>query len=231
MKIVLSILFSVVLDLVCVGQSPDDLIVYTQNDNSLFALVDNDVSIFFKKTSQPVSEEQLSVFYYSYEQYLGEVEDMTPIPVPFKKVGELFVIRPDSLGFIEFRVKIDEKTELTKVVTARPISLVCALLPSQAKGWGAIQAAKFKVQEGLWSYANCCGFDLRCNISEFEIIRIGSDGVTTKALNTGGRFEEANRSMIQLAAPGDMYILRNIYHHCLYNEKLRFDDMIFDIVE
>lgn len=91
--------------------------------------------------------------------------------------------------------------------------------------------AEFKLQDGLSSYADCCGFDARCNISEFEIIRIGSNGVTTKALNKGGQFEETTKSLIQQAAPGDMYIFRNIYHHCLYNERLRFDDMIFDIVE
>ncbi|GJM17612.1 MAG: hypothetical protein DHS20C13_29390 [Thermodesulfobacteriota bacterium] len=208
----------------CNGQNSDKVIVHTETCNDLIAGIDNYISIIAMQDSS-LTEEQVSAFLITPDIYLYEKK---PIELKIEKINKKFKVHPDSSGVIEFHIKVDGKIEI-ETIKAKQLKAVCRLSKYKANSEVKIPIAEFRVQKGINAYIECCGFDARCKVIEFEVIRISSDELPSRTINNGARFDEQAQTLIKLAESKDIYIFRNIYYRCPSTEKQRSEDMIFEI--
>jgi len=94
----------------------------------------------------------------------------------------------------------------------------------------SIQARVLKAQRGLWASIECCGFDARCAILDYEVTAIKRDGHQS-VHNKGGGFSKAATALIQTLVPGDMVAFRFILYRCsgAYTAGQRAPNMIFTV--
>ena len=114
-------------------------------------------------------------------------------------------------------------------IKVKPLEAVCRLSRYKANAESNIPKGEFKAQMGIAAYVECCGFDARCKMISFEVIRIPANEISSRAINNGGKFEETTLKLIHQAEAGDLYIFRNIYYQCPSTEKQRSEDMILEI--
>jgi len=186
--------------------------------------MDNYISIIAMQDSA-LAVEQITAFFMTPYMYFYEKE---PIQLEVERKYGKFKIHPDSLGSVEFQVKLRGTTEIVRI-RAEPIKAVCRLSKHKANSEAKISVAEFKAQLGLSAYVECCGFEASCKMIEFEILRIANNNHATRVMNRGGRFEETSLRLIKQAGSGDIYIFRNIYYQCPSTENQRSEDMIFEI--
>lgn len=61
---------------------------------------------------------------------------------------------------------------------------------------------------------NCCGFDLRCEVVSYSIVRISKDNKVERAENTGARYGSSAQQIVQNAGSGDVYVFSHILAKC-----------------
>jgi hypothetical protein len=196
----------IVLGTLVYGQNSEKLMLKTGYNNKLILGVDNYVSILGMQ-AHPISEDQVSAFLCTSYQYLNKKE---PIPLEMTKEYGQFKVHPDSLGWVEFRVKINGAIEKITVGIV-PLKAICKV---GYKVNGTLSSPKFKAQGGVIAYLDLENYDARCVVTEFEVLRVGADGSALRVKNKGGRFEAAAQGIIKKAVVGDLYIFRNIQYYC-----------------
>lgn len=217
-----TIFFSVVLIGFSCGQDSYKLMVRTSHyNNKLILGADNYFSILGMQ-DKPISEDQISAFLCTTYQYLYKKE---PIPLEITKGNGEFRLHPDSLGIVEFRVKIKGQIEKVRV-DIEPLRAICSVA---GKINGKLSIQELTAQMGIIAYMDMEGMNGRCNVKSYELIRIGADGVVSKFKNQGGRFEETAQEIIKKAAKGDLYIFRDLDYYCPSTTIQRAEDMIFEI--
>lgn len=180
---------------------------------------------FYGQQNQPISLYQIEAYLNTPYQYS---ENLPPIKIPIIEEYGKFIIRPDSLGFVEFKIKMEHGIETTKL-QIKPIPAVCRLANQKANSEKKIKAAMLKAQPGIIASIECCGFDAYCRVTEFEVISIAPNHFSKKAFNKGARFDNKTLDLIREAQPGYIYIFRNIKYRCPGSEIQRSEDMIFEI--
>lgn len=223
LKLLLVILM-MLFKLVCVGQRSDKVIIHTGNCNDLIAGIANYISIIAMQDSA-LSAKQISAYLITPYDY-GQEKKPQELSIE-KKYGK-FKVQPDSLGVVAFHIKLKDTTVI-ETVRVKPLQAVCRLSSYKANSEAKIPVAEFKAQLGLIAYVECCGFDARCQMVQFEVLRVPTNELASKTINLGARFEASTRELIHQAQPGDLYIFRNIYYRCPGTESQRSEDMIFEI--
>lgn len=224
MKYWLTLILFFLMALASFGQSASKVIIQTDNCNQLIGGIKNYISILTLENDQ-LTAKQISAYLFTASQY---EEETKPIKLTIEKKYGKYEIRPDTIGVVEFHVLINGQIE-KKTVKVKPLQAVCRLSRYKANTESKISLAEFNVQEGIIASIECCGFDAKCKMIEFEIMRIGIDGTVLRAINKGGRFEKKNLTLIHQAKSGDIYIFRNLYYQCASTEKQRSEDMIIEI--
>ena len=210
--------------LVCSGQNSEKVIIHTENCNELIAGIDNYISIMAMQDTS-LSEEQISAYLITPNRYLHEIK---PIKLQVEKKYGKYFIHPDSVGVVEFHIKLNNDIEIENI-KVKPLEAVCRLSRYKANSESKIPKGEFKAQMGIVAYVECCGFDARCKMISFEVIRIPTNEISSRAINNGGEFEETTLKLIHQAETGDLYVFRNIYYQCPSTEKQRSEDMIIEI--
>ncbi|MCB9301799.1 MAG: hypothetical protein H6566_14225 [Lewinellaceae bacterium] len=204
------------------GQSGKPLKSIVSIENQyLIVGVDNPIRIVAQQ-KEPVSISQLSV---NFQVYNSE-----KVPIEIAVRNGYFIIRPDTIGIVELNITIGDTIE-TKTLRVKPMEAVGRLGGKYgANTNGKIGVGEFKAQMGIIAQIECCGFDAKCNVLEFQTIRISNRNQVERRINKGGRFEKETREIIMKAESGDIYIFRQIKYKCPGSEKpQRLDDMIFEI--
>ncbi|MEZ4921402.1 MAG: GldM family protein [Saprospiraceae bacterium] len=75
-------------------------------------------------------------------------------------------------------------------------------------------AGEFKAQGGVIPILENFDFDARCEMQGYEVVRLAKDGTRSTAQNTGARFGEEARALVNMAVPGDIYWFRSIKVSC-----------------
>ena len=68
----------------------------------------------------------------------------------------------------------------------------------------------FRKQGGVGLLLRDFDFDAKFTMLHFEVVRLTATGNRTATTNTGARFGEAARELVDQAAPGDLYLFRDI---------------------
>lgn len=212
---------SIVLVVIVYGQDSHKLMLRTDNNNKLILGADNYFSILGMQ-EHPISKDQISAFLYTSYQYFSKKE---PIPLEITGNSGEFKIHPDSLGWVEFRVEINGETEkITVGIT--PLRAICSV---GNKVNGTLSIHQFTAQFGMFAYMDMDGLNGRCNITKFELLRIGADGTVSKFKNKGGKFEMPAQEIIKKAAIGDLYIFRKIGYYCPQTKEQEAEEIFIEI--
>ena len=222
-NIYLTILLSILVQF-CNGQNSDKVIIHTDNCNELIAGINNYISILALQDTF-LSVDQISAYLITPNNYFYEKE---PVKLEIEKEYGRFLVRPDSVGVVAFHIKLNNSIEI-ETISVKPLEAVCRISRYSANSESKITIAELKAQLGMIANVECCGFDAKCRMVEFEVIRIPTTKIPSRTLNTGGRFEEATLQLIHQAESGDLYLFRNIYYECPNSEKQRSEDMILEI--
>lgn len=169
----------------------------------LYAGISNPVHIVAQQKA-PVKISQISatVDVYDHEKVL---------PVEIRGDNGDFILIPKSTGQLTLKVQTQAGLYTTKY-HVRPIKPVTIL--AMIKEDGHLSNGAFKIQEGIVPVIECCGFDARCDILQFSMIKIGQNGTSKRVKNIGGKFEAHTKAIIQSAKPGDIYWFRNVMCRC-----------------
>lgn len=186
----------------------------------LIAKFNNPIRIVAQQ-NQPVSINQLSATFQGINLEKEEIE--------ITKKGEYFIINPTSIGTVEIQIRIDDEVE-KKSLVVRPMEAVGRLGRHRANSDTKIKVAEFKAQLGIIASIECCGFDAKCRVLGFQVLRINNRNQTERAINQGGKFTGKTKEIIMKAKLGDLFIFRQIKYQCPGSKKpQRLDDMIFEI--
>lgn len=220
-KIILILIFWIGVNSIVFGQRGEPLKSMLLIENQyLIAKIDNPIRIIAQQ-KEPVSISQLTATFQGYD---SEKE-----PIEIVEGKGYFIINPDSIGIVEIHVTVGDTVE-TKILRVKPIEAVGRLGIHKANSDTKIGVGEFKAQMGIIANIECCGFDAKCSVFGFQIIRISNRNQVERIINKGGRFEEETREIIMKAESGDIYIFRQIKYKCPGSEKSqRLDDMIFEI--
>ncbi|WP_373549139.1 GldM family protein [Haliscomenobacter sp.] len=176
--------------------------ISTRECNYLYQGVNNPV-IIVARQNQAVQANQITAeidTYDSDEVFYAQVKG---------KNGE-FSINPKQDGQLTLKVKTKDGI-WEKKFHVRQLEAV-AKIDNTNKG--SMRNGVFKAQGGVIPVLECCGFDARCDIIEYSIIKISKDGLVQRAKNTGGKFNDSIRPLIDSAQPGDIYWFRKILCRC-----------------
>lgn len=183
--------------------------------------VDNELDIVYAQDEKIVKEDINATF----EHYKSKEKRQLEI---IEKYGRFF-IKPDSLGVVTLSVKTRDGIKEKRVKTKSLIA-VGKLSRYTANHVGKINSGEFRAQAGIYAAVEGYDIDAKCNILNFEIIRISAENTSSRDMNYGGKFEIQSRKLVALAESGDLYIFRNIRYKCPGdNYEKRLIDMIFEI--
>lgn len=186
----------------------------------LIANIDNSIRIVAQQ-DKPVSIKQLSATFHTLNS--------KKVPIEIKEGYGYFIIRPDTIGIVELSITLGDTIE-TSIFRVKPITAVGQLGRYKANTDEKFGVGEFKAQLGITAVVECCGFDARCEVLGYQVLRISNKNQVEKTINKGGSFEEKTREIISKAESKDMFIFRQIKYRCSsMDEPQRLDDMIFEI--
>jgi len=199
--------------------SAQKALIAPTNGSHLIAGMRNYISVVAQQ-NEPVSVEQIEAILYS---------DYDSIELEVTKAKDVFTIRPDSAGVVEFKITLKDTVEVKKF-RVKPLIAVGRLGRFGANSKEKISVGEMKVQMGLIANIECCDIDARCRMLGFEIIKISKYGVAERAVNVGAKFEKAAREIIRKTQPEDLFIFRKIRYRCPGTKAAqRMEDLSFEI--
>lgn len=201
------------------AQAPQKALTSLENRH-LLAKIDNPIRIVAQQ-NDPVSIQQLDA---TFQPFNAE-----KAPIEIREGKGYFIIRPDTTGLVEIRITVGDTVEI-KTLPVKPLEAVGYLGRIKANSDEKMAAGEFKAQMGISAVIECCGFDARCQVLGFKVMRISAEGQTERAVNPEARFRKPAIDMIQKAKPGDLYIFRQIKYQCPGSgQPQRLEDMIVEI--
>lgn len=95
---------------------------------------------------------------------------------------------------------------------------------------GNIRLGEFKAQLGIIALLENFDFEARCKVDEFEIVRIPKGGDAIRTTNSGGRFGNRAKQIIQGARRGDLFYFGDIKVKCPGDRVRRtMNSLVFNI--
>ena len=187
---------------------------------NLIATTDNPIRIVAQQ-NEPVAMSQLRATFQVYDQEKKSIS--------ITDRNGFFIIHPDTIGVVELYITIGDTVE-TKLLKVKPIVAIGRLGRYKANTDATIDAHEFKTQFGISANVECCGFDAKCKVLGFQLIRISPQNQVERVVNRGGRFEKQAIAIVRGAASGDIFIFRQINYRCPATlQAQRLEDMIFEI--
>lgn len=171
--------------------------VSTQGCNTLYVRIDNRIDIVAQQRKS-IQRSQISAFMDIYDHEEKSYQTIRG------KDGH-FLLKPDTTGILTLIVKT-ASGNYEKKFHVRPIEAVVRF--AGLKKSGKMSPGMFKAQGGLIPVIECCGFDARCDMVEFEVLKINSKGIVFRGKNKGSAFDENIRPIINSAQVGDLYWFR-----------------------
>jgi hypothetical protein len=188
--------------------------------NNLLINLDNAI-LCVAQQSTPVKLNQLSNIFYS--------GSGNSYPIEIHGNDGNFWVHPDSLGVLEITLQtnLGNVYKHFKVIQAPAIGYIDS---KNGDGTSKFNVNEFKNQIGLIPVLEGYGFDAKCRILKFNVMRISSNGRVFKATNNDRRFNNEVLWLIRKAKSSDIYLFRNIEYKCPGNITIqRIRDMIFEI--
>lgn len=191
----LSSLLFLVLSCSAPAQTPNPkVVVEIPECNKIWVGVDNNITIMVEGQDS-VSLDQIKV-----------------TNATITKTGNNFHLRPKEAGVVEMTVKTASHTD-KHVFRVKPFEITPLLGAKHANG-AVLGNGEFKAQGGVVAAITCCGFEAKCDVVSYQVLRIAADGSMARAFNKGIRFEDEAQALVLHARPGDTYLFFDILARC-----------------
>ncbi len=195
-------------------------VMFSNENKDFVAPTDNNFRIIAQQ-NHPVTIDQLSA---TFTFKTGKTSSIN-----IQDRDGYFTIHPDSLGIIKISIALKDTIE-TRSFNVVPIWAIGHLSSFKANQDIKIGIGEFKAQRGLTAVVECCGFDAKCSLLNYEVIRVSKLNRAERNKNKGDSYDANTKIIIDHAASGDLYIFRKIFYRCPLAEKpQRLDDMTFEI--
>jgi gliding motility-associated protein GldM len=79
---------------------------------------------------------------------------------------------------------------------------------------GAMGNGEFKAQGGLIAWLDNFDFDARCDIQQFKLVRVPKREDPVASENTGARYNDMSRRLVNMARPGDTFYFQDVKARC-----------------
>lgn len=220
MKIILSIGL-IVLCCIVEGNAQNNSISVVAREGDIYAGMKNELLIVDRFHNIPA--ELVKFYFYDVKMYEDEA---LPIVLEVEKIGNFFVVQPPSIGQLKIVVTLNNQ-EFEHKLHVKAIPTVVSFT-----GYGQTKVkmtpARFKVQQGVMAYVDYekTGLCARCVVDSFELWRINSNNEVEKRHNSGARFDEETRGLIDKAMSGDVYIFQDVAYRCATDTKVLDDTII-----
>lgn len=135
--------------------------------------------------------------------------------------GNNYIVNVNQPGICNLIVNSDE-LEIPSIFrfVSKPIPDPIPILG--VKGKTQFDMEDFKNQKCLRALIENFDFDVSCEISSFNIQRIGMREDPVNVINQGEQFSEETLKLIQLAKPGDTYMFMDIKSKCKCDTTIRY---------
>ena len=195
-------------------------------NNYLYAGINNRLTIIATQ-EEPISLEQVSATVEYYSRYDPEIYSPTQ-PIDLIEENGRFMIRPTGPGEVRISIMFRDTTEthIFRVKFVDASVMLAGVYPKKAEKFSANYV---KAVLGIMAPVICCGFDAKCDVLEFELIRAPNSGSNEKVINHGARFETEAQRILSKAESGDLFIFRNIKARCATTYTQYLEDMIIEI--
>lgn len=187
---------------------------------NLLINLDNAILIVAQQNT-PVKLSQLSTIFYT--------DSGNSYPIEIHGNNGSFWVHPDSPGVLQITLKTDLGTvnQQFKVIQAPATGY---LGNNNGNGTYKFPINVFKEQIGLIPALENYGFDAKCLIVKYDVMRISALGKIHKAINIDSKFNKDVLNIIQNTEANDIYLFRNIEYKCPGNITIqRMRDLIFEI--
>ena len=95
---------------------------------------------------------------------------------------------------------------------------------------GSMGTGEFKAQGGVIAWLEDFDFDARCNIQGFNLVRVPKRQDAVDSQNSGAKYNDKSRRLVQAAKPGDVYYFENVKARCPGDKAGRkINGMVFQI--
>lgn len=180
-----------------------DVVISAQDTPRIIVGINNPIQIIAQQ-SKPIYQHQINL------RFLGLENDPKSYASLSGDKGN-FVVKVDTTGVLLLSIKTDGGVVEKK--------LRCVAMEAETQFGGLWRSGKmgngvFKAQAGILAVVTCCNFEARCDIVDFEVLKINARGLVFRGSNTGGAFDATIRPIINKALPGDIYWFRNIRYRC-----------------
>ena len=88
------------------------------------------------------------------------------------------------------------------------------MLGAKHRNGAILGTGEFKAQGGVAAVITCCGFEAKCDVVSYQVLRLAADGSMSRAFNKGIRFEGEASALVMAARPGDTYLFFDIQARC-----------------
>lgn len=196
------------------GQGESWALVKPHYENLL--INSNNIIYIVAQQKKPVSVDQVSAKY---------VRNSRAIEI--KKIDDYFTIRPDSAGRIMISIKVKNKVSHQFL---RAIEIPAIALLSHHRSYDTIPPGEMKAQRGLYPQVENYGFDIKCSILGFDILKVSQSNLVSRATNKGETFKDGSMEILKSTLAGDLYLFYNIMCRCPGgNFPVRLEDVIIQI--
>ena len=182
--------------------------------------VDNYFQVIAQQT-KPITLNQLLAIQINFEV------DTTNIKI--KRLDNGFYVNPNDYGELLIEINSGAILEVKKFLIKR-ITAVSRLGKFKSNDEEKVSVGEFKAQFGIVALVECCGFDAKCKVIDYEIIRVSNNEKTKFIQNSGENFARETRKLIDEAVSGNIYIFRKIKAQCPGKENIqRLEDILIEI--
>jgi len=95
---------------------------------------------------------------------------------------------------------------------------------------GTMGNGEFKAQGGVGAFLDNFDFDARCKIQGFELTRVPPRDDAVSSPNSGAKYNDKSRRLVNAAKPGDTYFFQNVKARCPGDSAGRkINSMVFKI--
>jgi GldM C-terminal domain len=201
------------------AQKPSQILIQTEYKQVIVGQ-DNRIEIVTQQC-KPIGKNDVTATF--------QVYDKKTEPLEVKENNGRFTIKPPAIGEIILYITTDSGI-VTKILMSHYMTAVGYFGGRRANSHQKIGAGEMKAQEGVDARVECCGYDAKCKVIDFELLRISTNGKSFKNMNMNGQFDEKSQKIIQQTQKSDIYVVRNIRYRCPGMPAPEFlEDMTFEI--
>ena len=206
--------------------------------------ITNEVESFIKRFSYEVgaravtvSADKMNVFYVGVKNPVSIVAAGVPSAtiqvkgegVALRKVGaSKYIAEPDQVG--EVRVVVTGEGLPPTSFGFRVKRIPDPVMKMGRRLGGSISVSEIGVHPGIYPDLEGFDFEAKCQVTQFELVRVPKNGDVSIVDNKGGRFKKNAKRVLRLAKRNDVYYFDKIKVKCPGDNISRtVNSMIFNI--